>query len=252
MSDVVIEAREVPPAEVKAEVEPAPVLVDAVVQEVQFFEDHVRAILSGGVEKLLSHDEFRAILNKTLGVTESQKLDGFNLPSNVFYFAKSSSEIQISCYYQSRVAEIRYHNKKMKIVLPNIIISHILNANGKQEWQMQSSKYFCTQKTVSQLPRTFIDKVDHGAGIYLQPMSNTYDEGRMCYGQNQMVNRFVENNLRGLDWYYQYMFESPFNDDLGIRAVAETNPKAWYSELEQLAKQDKPFPYNRLRGYRAA
>lgn len=242
MSDVVIEEQ---PKVVET-------LVEVTVQEVQFFEDHVRAILTGGVEKILSHDEFRAILNKTAGLTAAQKLEGFNLPSNVFFFAHSATEIQISCYYASRVSEIRYHNKKMKIVMPNLVISHVLNSLGKGEWQMSQSKYFSTEKSVSQLPRTFIDRVDHGAGIYLMPMSNTYDEGRMCYGGNQMVNRFVENNLRGLDWYYQYMFESPFNDDLGVRAVSGFGVKEWYLELEKIAKEGGTFPYKHLRGYRAA
>jgi hypothetical protein len=248
MSDVVIEAREVDP---KPTVVKPEVTVNVTVQEVQFFEDHVRAILSGGVEKLLSHDEFRSILNKTMGVSESQKIDGFSLPSNVFYFAKSSSEIQISCYYQTRIETIKYHTKKLKIVLPNIIISHVLAAAGKNEWVMQSSRYFCTPKTVSQLPRTFINSIDHAASIFLQPLSNTYGEGNMCYGANQMVNRFVENNLRGLDWYFQYMFESSFNDDLGIRSVEGASPQSWYSELKALADENKPFPYHRLRGFRA-
>jgi hypothetical protein len=227
--------------------------VEVLLQDVQIFTDHVKVILNGGVEKAISLNDFRNILNSVIGIHEDQKLEGFNLPSNVFYFAKSGNEIQLSCYYQARKAVIQYYDKKMPIVMPNVIISHVLERTGEKIWRVRSSKYFCTDFSVSRLPRDFINRLDHSNHIFLLPMSNTYDNGNMCYGGNQMISRFSENNLRGLDWYYQYMFESPFNDDLGVYAIRRSMPpKEWYALLSELAKEDKPFPYEKLTGYSPA
>lgn len=221
-------------------------------QDVQIFEDHVRVKLDGGVEKIISVIDFRDIINRSLGRLEDERLEGFNLPSNVFYFAKSAGTVQVSCYYQSRTADILYHSDKINVVLPNIIISHVLLKNGEKDWRVSSTKYFCTDFSVSRLPKTFINSVDRTQHIFVLPMSNTYREGNMCYGNNSMITRFTENNLRGLDWYYQYLFESPFNDDLGIAAIGSSDVKSWYRKLEALAKEGKPFPYEMLTGYSPA
>jgi hypothetical protein len=243
-------------SEVILEVEKDPLkdpMIEVLLQDVQIFQDHVRVTLSGGVEKSISLDEFRTILNTAVGRAEETKLDGFNLPAHVFYFAKSGSELQLSCYYATRVAVIQYFQEKIKIVMPNVIVSHVLQKSGDRSWRMQDSKYFCTDFTVSKLPRDFIYRVDHSKHIFLLPMSNTYNEARMCFGHNSMPKQFMENNLRGLDWYYQYMFESPFNDDLGIIATSYGyRVSDWYRFLEKIAADNKPFPYEKLTGFAPA
>jgi hypothetical protein len=221
------------------------------VQDIQIMAECVRVTLTGGIQKVISLEDFRTIFNSMLGTSEETKLDGFNLPANVLYFAKSGSELQVSCYYPSRVAQIRYNSYTKDIIMPNLIISHSLEKQSDRTWKVKRSRYFCTDYSVGKLPKTFINNVDHANHIFLMPMSNTYAEANMCFGGNSMPHVFAENNLRGLDWYYQYMFESPFNDDLGIIAVGHSmTPSSWYSFLETLAKENKPFPYEKLLGYK--
>jgi hypothetical protein len=223
--------------------------VEVMIQECHFMESGVRVILTGGLEKVISLDDFRTILNSAIGQVESTILDGFNTPSNLFYFAKSASALQLSCYYKGGIRPVNYNGTVRDFLMPNIIISHQLSRESDKVWLIGDSKYFCTDVGISKLPKTFINGVDGSKRIFLLPMS----EGRMCYGENVMVSKFTENNLRGLDWYYEYLFQSPFNADLGIKSLSEdyrVNVSTWYEELASLAKmKDAVFPYHKLRGH---
>lgn len=232
---------------------PGEPLVAVSLQDVQILEDHVRVVIAGGIEKIVSLEDFRNILNASLGTSEETKMDGFNLPSNVFYFAKSGAQLQLSCYYQSRISPIQYNGRTRNILMPNLVVSHTLNKTGEQAWVVRSTKYFCTDLSVGRLPREFIGSINTSKHVFLMPMSNTYQEANMCFGANNMPTRFTENNLRGLDWYYQYMFESPFNDDLGIIAIGHSmTVSEWYTHLEKLATEGGAFPYAKIRGFSAS
>jgi hypothetical protein len=234
--------------------EPEAPTIEVKVQEAIFMEDCVKVILTGGVEKLITYEAFVGILKNITNIIDEKMTDEFLMPSNVFYFAKSHDAIQISCYYTSRVCDLMYYDSKFKIMTPNIIVSHVLHRQGEdKKWQVETSNYFCTDVPVGNLPKTFINRLDHNNRIWLLPMSNTYDGGNMCYGSNVMPRNFVDNNLRALDWYYNYLWNSPFNDDLGIRAVSGDygSVNTWYKDLKVLAEKGEPFPYHRLRGYTA-
>lgn len=228
-----------------------PLEIEVLAQEAFFMEDCVKVVLTGGVEKLVSYDTFFGIIKNLSNVMDNQAIDGFNLPSNTFFFAKSGDRIQLSCYYSSRITSMKYWDSKFNIVTPNIIISHTLAKDGKDGcWKMTGSRYFCTDLSVGNLPKTFIYGISHKEHIFLLPMTNTYSEGNMCYGSNSMPQKFTDNNLRGLDWYFQYLWETPFNDDLGLYAVnTSSNPRAWYHSLRDLASSNQPFPYEKLRGF---
>lgn len=222
-----------------------------------FMEDSVEIVLENGLRKMVSYENFMDMLAEaTRTLSESREMIGFNLPSNVFFFAASSREIQISCYYQSAVKPLIYHGdqiENLNIITPNIIISHKLGSmpnKGDKAWDVKDSRYYCTNKRVGDLPKTFIGSTDRSRGIYLLPMSNTYEDGRMCYGNNQMPRHMADNNLRSLDWYYQYLWETPFNNDLGIKATNSSGVKRWYHELKAAAEAAEPkFPYESLYGF---
>ncbi|MNK27622.1 hypothetical protein D3C87_459840 [compost metagenome] len=233
--------------------EPEVPMIDVLAQELILLEDCVIVKIGKGAaetEKRISYEDFKTILNTALGRREDEKLDGFHLPSNCFYFAKSASAIQISCYYQERTADIKYMSSTMTIRVPNIIISHTLTRHPGGVMKLTGTRYFCTDVPVNRLPQDkFINQVENSKRIFLNPFSNTYNEGHMCYGGNSMPQTYNDNNLRGLDYYYQFLFNSPFNNDLGISAVSNTYVENWYMDLADVAKQPDPkFPYNRLRG----
>jgi hypothetical protein len=253
MTDIVIEAVEAPVA--KEILKPQERLVDVLGHHVILLEDCVAFMVGdekSQVEKRVSYEDFNAIIGAVVNHRNEEQMEGFQLPSNCFYFAKSSTTIQLSCYYAERVADMRHMNKKYTVRAPNFIISHQLTRHNSKTWKSTGSRYYATNAKVGNLPKTFIWGVDGNKHIYLSPFPNTYSEGNMCYGGNSMPTQFTENNLRGLDWYYQFLFESPFNNDLGLRAVSgEPSIEAWFKKLADAAKDNKPFPYESLRGFKA-
>lgn len=210
---------------------------------------HGVSIMSNGVEKHISLESFLSALASSSSNNSDGNDEGLLLPSNTFFVSQSVTRLNLSCYYQGGIRNLKYFTHDRPSVIPNIIVSHSLKKNGG-DWTMDTSRYFCTDKPVSGLPAKFINSADPAAHVFGMPFSNTYHDNRMCYGGNSMPHVFRNNNLRGLDWYYQFLFETPFNDDLGINPVeGRVSPSSWYTKLAELAEQGEAFPYHLLSGY---
>lgn len=234
--------------------EPAPP-VDTVSKEAQvvYLLDDCVLVKVNGVDKYLSHESFLAIIEKSIGTEREATLEGVMLPNNTFYFARSSSKIQLSCYYPGGTRDVNYLDTVRKSVTPNIIVSHTLDKR-ENDWVQSESLYYCTDFSVSRLPAKVVRSLDPANHIFLLPFTNTYDSAQMCYGDNTMPKRFTGNNLRGLDWYYQFLFAGAFNNDLGVRAIgsmSESSIREWYATLAKIAEDGGKFPYERLSGYPA-
>ena len=207
--------------------------------------------------KSISIEDFVSIIKNITTVekakAEKEVISGVLPPSNTIFFSQTKDQMCINVYHPGGVRPFRYTDSKSikEIVVPNIIISFTLKKD-KNDWIMASTYYFCTDLNVGKLPKTFINAIDHSKGIYLMPFTNMYDNGRMCFGDNHMPARYLENNLRGLDYYYKFLWETPFNNDLGLRAIGNSmGVSDWYNSLGQLAKDKGEFPYEKLSGYRA-
>lgn len=210
---------------------------------------HVVTYLDG-VEKSISLVDFKSIIDE---VTKSvaENITPVNLPYGCFMFSRSGDTTHLNCYYPEKIAEIKFdsfegNTRKLetyKIPMPNMVLSFMLKKTTGDSWGVQQVKYFCTPRTVSQLPdRYIIVKADSDQGVYKLPFSNVYETDMLCYGGNTMPMRFTDN-LRGLDYYYQILTISPFNSDLGIKGIGENiTPRNWYKHLSTLTK----FPYEKL------
>lgn len=215
-------------------------------QEVKLYPHHVELNVNG-IDKAISLMDFKQLIDAQLQI--ESKLECMALPFNTYVFAKSASMIQLACYYPERKIDVKhqasrdYGVKEYKgVLMPNIIISHTLKLDGSN-WLVTDSRYFATNKQVKQLPDNKIieSKVDQ-EGLWRVPTPNFYDDGRMCYGQNTMPVKY-SHNLRGLDYYYAILSESPFNNDLGLNAAGfEGNPGKWFTHLQTVEK----FPYELL------
>jgi hypothetical protein len=202
-----------------------------------------------GVDKFISLDSFLSALAASSSSAAGNTLEGFLLPSNTFYFARSLTNIQLSCYYTGGIRNVKYYSSDRPSVVPNLIVSHTLT-KIQDAWSVGASKYFVTDMPASSLPNRFVNAISPQEHIFQMCFTNTYIDGRMCYGGNSMPQVFRQNNFRGLDWYYQFLFETPFNDDLGLPGVKNRpSPSTWYTKLAELAAEGKPFPYQDLNGY---
>lgn len=215
------------------------------VQDIRLYSTHVETIVNN-ITKAISLADFREILNNLLSIEES-KIPAFSLPYGCFSLGLRGNSMQLSCYYPSTMRKLIYNTgtkKTYDVMFPNTIISHTLQKQDKY-WNVTDTKYFCTPKTVNQLPETFINQTSRSGEIFSLPVSNMYEDGRMCYGNNTMPRNFTQN-LRGLDYFYQILFDSPFNNDLGVRALGRSDPGAWFQEWSKLTS----FPYDLLRNSR--
>ncbi len=220
--------------------------VDAV--PVLLLKDFVEVEISKNVKKQIGYKEFREILGRGINDTTDVKIEGLLPPSNLIFLSQTAKQVRLNCYYSSAVRDMLYGSQKLRIVTPNVIISHTLNKDG-EDWVLANTMYFSTDNPISKLPRTFISQVSNRDRIYYHAMSNTYDLGNMCYGGNAMPSRFKDNNLRGLDYYFNFLWTTPFNDDLGIRGASYDSVRGWYRLLADLAKEKKGYPYDKLRGW---
>jgi hypothetical protein len=210
-------------------------------QEFRLYENKVVVKDLKGLDKNISLLDFKVMLDSSLNI-QSNQLVSFDLPVNCYHFGCSSTELIVLCYYPERVTEILYYDKRIKIPFPNLIIHHKLRIKSPS-WNVYDTNYFITNKTVPEIPSEFISFADPKKGIFSVPFSNFYGgDGKMCYGRNSMPFSFNQN-LRALDWYYQVIFNSPFNDDLGIHGTrTRVSVSSWYNKLEGLNK----FPYDEM------
>ncbi len=218
-------------------------------QEVKLYPSYAEVKI-GKVTKHIALEDLQATLNSLLGVTSNQEVVA--LPFNCFLYSQSKTRIELSCYYPEKMMEISHISRengrsvKYNLPFPNTIISHSLNKRDSN-WVVERSKFFCTNKSVSDLSDSqVLFTPNFGNGIWSMPFPNFYNDGNMCYGSNTMPSSFSKNNLRGLDYYYQVIFRSPFNDDLGLSSVgSHSSPQLWFKFLSEL-KTEK-FPYKNLR-----
>lgn len=214
-------------------------------QEVKIYPSHVEVELKG-IKKTLSLVDFKQIIDSQLQM-ESQ-LSTTALPLNTFLFARAAGEIHISCYYPERRMDLKLQERSgvkvyKNVLMPNIVISHALKMEGSF-WMVQNTKYFATSMRPTEFPedKVVFDPIP-GANMWRVPFPNFYNDYRMCYGQNNMPMKHA-NNLRGLDYFYQVLYDSPFNFDLGINVREyDTNIPSWFEHLTTVDK----FPYELMK-----
>lgn len=223
-------------------------------QHITMFESHVELKQPDGTTKAITLSSFYDILTQAMSIKATSVKSNFLLPAGCYNFGVSATSLQISCYYPGKVRTIKFDDsrdggkmREYQIPFPNILITHTLS-KSKEEWKLGSTHYFCTNLGVNSLPTGHPVRNPNG-GIWHVPLPNMYTDGRMCYGHNSLIINFPLDNLRGLDWYFRMLFESPFNTDLGVQELSDSmGVKSWLLHLDGIGKTGGEFPYKKLRG----
>ena len=130
------------------------------------------------------------------------------------------------------------------------IISVYLSKSDSNIFKVTDSKYFATKEPLGSISRTLATS---SSGFSNLPFSNVYDSGSLCFGTAMKISSFTPPDLRGVHSYYQVLFDSAFNNDLGIKALKSGRRQEpvskWYDYLATLAADKKPFPYKELQIY---
>lgn len=219
-------------------------------QDCRIFSTHVELEVKG-MKKSISLLDFKQTIDNQLQL--ESRMDTMQLPFGTYLMAKSANAMQMSVYYPERKLDLKHmsgRDSKAKeykgCAVPNVVIAFDLRFENKF-WVVAQAKYFATNKKVTELPETPLTQQDARSGVWAMPFPNFYDHGGMCYGGNTMPTRHA-NNLRGLDYFYDIISVSPFNNDLGLPGVPDYSGdiEGWFKYLQTLEK----FDYTKLRYYR--
>jgi hypothetical protein len=221
---------------------------------IQLLEDAAVLELPNGILKTISLQDFVTLVNSSFGRVAEEAGNEVLLPRNCFYFSTTPKSIKLSLYYPEAVQTLQFQSggpvKYYKVATPNIVICLDLIIRGSKA-TVSASKYFCTDRPLATFTVRHNTAVDRTVGLYLLPFSNIYDDGKLCTGDNVMPAEMDRKDLRKANWYHDVLFNSPFNNDLGLHAVAgwDMGVEAWYRYLQEEAAAGRKFPYEKLRGY---
>jgi hypothetical protein len=215
-------------------------------QDIRLYDTYAEMKLLDGRTKVVTIAAIHEALEKSINTSNNVKLEDLLLPPGCYIFSRGVSDMYISCYYPEKIKKVTFGSSPVssfEIPFPNTIISHFLKKDVGDRWMLNETYYFATSKNPGALSTTHIKKPDHKEQIWALPMPNMYGTGTMCFGNNTMPRQF-DKNLRGLDWFYAVLFNSPFNGDLGVPSTRSyaRSPAGWLKKLSEF----KAFPYDLL------
>lgn len=211
---------------------------------VNIYQDSVGVMHAGG-ETFKSIPDFINSLQRATGM-EEDTVRTVVLPDGVFQYGQNKNTIEMNLYYPERKVTLHHMDSKYEVMLPNVIIYHMLRWEN-DFWQVVDTRFMCTDKAVGALPEMVPDMIrrqNNSRNIWNLPIPNMYEDCKMCFGGNTPPVRFGAN-LRGLQFYYDIIFESPFNNDLSIRGIQHSStPSTW---LKFWRDAGDKFPYDQFR-----
>lgn len=216
--------------------------------KIELFHRYAQIELSKGVFKKIPLEDFKEMVLSGMGDKKVELSENLILPSGCFNTKVSTNGVTLYCYYPEAITTVKYENRssgaieEFTIPLPNFVIEFPLEKTNNGTYLISSSsvRYGITDKTVAQL--TSLDGEDYLQHTKLTPFTNFYNDRRMCFGRNSMPTNFTRN-LRGLDYYYNIISISPFNEDLGVVGTRDHyNAKTWFTFLARKTS----FPYESL------
>jgi hypothetical protein len=252
-------------AEAKAVAEaPKPAIKDIMMKgvEIKLLEDAAIITMPNGTTKTTSLQDFYNMISFAFSKAVEDNGAEIMLPKNCIYLRTTSKSIYVTLFYPEGIYDLHYQyggrDRKYKIPTPNVVVCLILdittNPKGEAEARVTNAKYFCTDYPQGAFKIKHSTGVDHGNGLYLLPFSNVYEDGKLCTGENAMPTVMPRGDLRRLNWHFDVLWNSPFNNDLGLHAIGswDAGVESWYVHLQERQQQGLKFPYDKLRGYRPA
>jgi hypothetical protein len=220
---------------------------------VDLLENSVRLHLSNGTTRMINYADFSSTLLTFLDKANetSGSITRF-LPTNVYVLEEGPGHLNLGFYFPETTKNVNFMGNIRKSVVPNIILNVLLSrgvGSKKYDYKFRGAKYYATNLPLSRLSKEMIKGT--GPNIALLPFTNVYDNADLCMGGNAVLQDFPNNDLRPVGWFYEMLWASPFNTDLGLKSLKgdsrfKRDPSVWYSHLAKLATDGKPFPYEEL------
>ncbi len=212
---------------------------------IRLFERHAEVMRPGStLGKQVGLKELVQVLTESAeNVLAYSRNESLRLPANAYLTVYAGNLLNICCYYPEREEVLTHGGRKYTVMVPNIVIHFTLKAlNNGTDYEVKSTHYYSTPKDVNELPNTLPGRLP---GIFnYVPFPNFYDNFTMCFGGNSLLHKTNGTDLRMLLMFYQVIAGSPFNDDLGVRALNDSmRPSEWFRHLAEYYKEHKAFPY---------
>lgn len=220
---------------------------------VDLLENSVRIHLSNGTTKMITYADFSHTLRTFLDkATESREGSIRLLPSNVYMIEESIDRLTLCFYFPERIQNVNFNGDILPRIVPNIIMNVSLSRGSgtkKNDFTYIQALYYATNLPLARIPSGVVRR--GGKGISILPFTNVYSEANLCTGYNTLIKDFPNNDLRQTSWFHDMLWASPFNYDLGVRALAHGGQDRkgideWYAQLANCASTGKGFPYDRL------
>lgn len=210
---------------------------------VKIFNKYVEVMSNSGASKFVSLNEFLSMISAVSGVIREE--EPLLLPVNTYAVIRGPESMKIAMYHPEVRRSIQHNDDTYEISWPNTVLVLSLKMNERDgSWIKGHASYFCTPKSLGELNGFIPSAHSADQGIYRMPFPNFYENYEMCYGGNTMPVSFPKSDVRGLKYYYDVIFVSPFNNDLGVRGFRDVDEPR---DLFRTLRDNPTFPYERLR-----
>lgn len=235
-----------------------PLVTSVSAQKFTFLLDAVIYHFPNGVDKTVSIHDFVDSINEAYAPIKQEAIRSFILPQALRKFSPGVSSMKMTMYYPSCIQKIQHVARDSspvtyEVILPNIVITVTLEKGSKaNSWTINRDnvRYLCTSSSYNRFTPEHYERAEPSKGVYIMPFPNMYENGRICFGnETHMPRDIINNNFSPIDQYFQFLFQTPFNDDLGVRGVSGYSPTDWWKYLQERAKNNQPFPYEKLRDF---
>lgn len=223
---------------------------------VTIFQECVGVQLGSHMTKYIALVDFVKMFSNAVQASQASAMEAISYPEGVYAVGRQADGICVGLYRRGGMRDVLYEYYESgrvprKMPAPNVVVNLKL-AQRSDGWFVESSRYFCTDKTFGQLGSEIHMSPNPSARMWLLPYTNMYEGGDMCFGANSMPRVFPTDNLRGLAYYVDVIWASPFNNDLGVKSAIQEyrgNPESWYNLLAEYGERGEPFPYEKLKDY---
>jgi hypothetical protein len=210
------------------------------------YEDGTVVVNMNGVEKKVAFNSFQRFITEDFQEKESGSdkpqpaaTSTVQMPLGLLYLSDTGKRgvtrhISGAMLYPEQTLFVRHvhgdPDEQYRIPLPRTLISFRLMADStdyRYAFLSDSVRYNATWEPISGLRN--LDRTSDKRSVL--PIPNMYDTGRMCFGKVSLPTRIPPTDLRQLEWLYDLIADSPFNNDLAIRDVELFNANRIFREI---------------------
>lgn len=206
--------------------------------------------------KKTSLRDFASSLGSLVQDQEELNHTAYNFPEGLRYLGMAGDRRYLMLFFPESQRPINFPDiseDSFNIIYPNILIPITVEKrirNNTEVWEPIESRFLMSRVGYDYFGNQFIPESTSINGEVIAPlaMPNIYDDGRMCFGQNNSNFPVTDTDLSGLNGYLYLLTSAPGNDDLTPPGVRD-RASEWVERLKDIAEENGSFPYDDVRPF---